>query len=244
MAWPAELDDLLAARASPVRIWWRDDDAGRDNARLEELLALSTTHQVPLTLAVVPEWLEPAAAARMTAIRGVTVFQHGIAHADHASAGQRKIELGGTADPHRLADALERHRERLALIFRGQFRSVLVPPWNRLDAALLSLLPAHGFIGWSGWRGGPPTDLRLRRLDAHLDAIDWRGGRRCRQPEELGRDLAWLLAGAAPEPLGLLTHHLVTNAEGFRSLDQFLGLVQDHPMLRLESAASFFPEAT
>jgi hypothetical protein len=243
MPLPPELEDLLAAREAPVSLWWRDDDAGRDDPRLGRLLDLSVRHKAAVALSVVPAWLDPAAIARVSSAELAIVLQHGISHANHAGEGQRKIELGGMAPPAHLADAARAGKERLAAAFPRQFRRVMVPPWNRLSAPVLATLPGAGFTGWSGWRDAPPDEPRLRRRDTHVDAIDWRGSRRCRESRELFRELAAQLRLRAREPLGILTHHLATDEAGFRSLDRFIGVVQDHPKLRIESAARIFAEA-
>jgi hypothetical protein len=239
-----DLESLLAARENPVRLWWRDDDAGRDDPRLGRLIAIAERHQAPLALAVVPDWLQPAAADRIGAARDVTVLQHGIAHQDHAAPGERRIEMGGTATPAGLAPAIVDGRARLAAIFGERFRSVMVPPWNRIGASFAAQLPAWGFGGLSTWAGtGPAAPAGLACIDTHLDAVSWREGRRCLGFAELTELLAGLLRRRSPEPLGLLTHHLVVDAAGFVALDRLIGLVQDHPKLRIESASDLFREA-
>lgn len=218
--------------------WWRDDDAGRDHPRLHRLLDLAAAHAVPLALAVVPAWLQPAAVARIRACPVATVLQHGIAHADHARPGQRKIELGGSAERAALARALVDQRRRLEDAFAERFLPVLVPPWNRMDADLAARLPELGFVGVSMDRGpvraGPP-----RRVDVHLDAMDWRGTGRQKRFERLALELdAGLRAGT--DPLGLMTHHLVVDDDGWDDLDRLLRLRHDGLAVRWAPADELF----
>jgi nucleotide-binding universal stress UspA family protein len=239
----AELDALLAARAGPLELWWRDDDAGRDHPALARLLELSARHAAPLSLAVVPDWLEPAATARIAAAPAATVMQHGVAHKDHALPCERRIELGGSADPEKLGPAIEAGRERLAATFSRAFLPVMVPPWNRIAAAFAGRLPAWGFEGFSGLRGGGPTlPDGLARLDVHLDAVHWRE-RRCLTFEELLERLAAELRAGVEGPVGLLSHHLVIDAGGIEALDRLLDLVQIHAKLRVAPAAMLLREA-
>ncbi len=218
--------------------WWRDDDAGRDHDRLHRLLDLAAAHQVPLALAVVPAWLEPAAAARIRACPMATVLQHGIAHADHGRGGERKIELGGTADRASLEADLVAHRQRLEDAFGERFLPVLVPPWNRMDAGLVARLPALGFLGLSMDRGpvreGPP-----RLVDVHVDAMDWRGTGR---QKPLPRLLSELEAADASTigPVGFMTHHLVVEDDGWADLDRLLRLGHDAAGVRWASAKDVF----
>lgn len=144
---------------------------------------------------------------------GVDIAVHGYVHANHAPAAEKPQELG----PHRpheailseLADGLARLRR----LFAGQALPMLVPPWNRIDPALLPRLPGIGFRSISAF--GPaerlPAVPGLTVANADLDLIDWRGTRRCRPHAELVADLLRLLRDR-PEPsrpVGVLAHHLV-----------------------------------
>ena len=236
-----DLDALLAGRPEPLQIWWRDDDAGRDHRHLGRLLALAHAHAAPLALAIVPEWLEPAAAERIGRAGAVTILQHGVAHRDHARPGERRIELGGEASPAAMADAILDGKRRLEAAFGTRFLRVMVPPWNRIGADFVASLPAWGFAGFSGWAdSGPEAPAGIARVDTHIDAMEWRPDRRCLgYPELVGR-LAAAVERCPDGPIGLLTHHLVVDDDGFDTLDRLIGLVQDHPKLCLRGASELF----
>ena len=157
-------------------VWWRDDDAGRDHPRLRRLLALARARDLPLALAVVPAWLEPAAVEAILDTPQATVLQHGIAHADRARPGEKKIELGGAAAADALEPGLVAGRERLARALRRAFparpRPALEPdrrgrsrPAYRRSAspafALRRAAPAAGAAG--GQRPGRPRPLARGR---------------------------------------------------------------------------------
>ena len=170
--------DAIALRGEAIRVWWRDDDAGRDHPALDRLLELAERRDLPLALAVVPLWLEPPVQAAIAASARATVLQHGYAHASHAAPGSKPIELGGRAPGAILAE-LEQGRAALSDAFGAIFLAVLVPPWNRVEPALLARLGALGFRGLSTF-GRRPDDAgrpRLHQVNTHLDPIDWRGSR-------------------------------------------------------------------
>jgi len=224
-----------------VRLWWRDDDAGRDDRRLEALLELAARRRRPVALAVVPTWLEPAAAARIRASPWTTVLQHGIAHTDHAAPGAKKIELGGTADRGRLAADLAAGRASLAAAFGERFLPVLVPPWNRIAPDVVARLDGLGFRGLSCFAGAPRT-APLRRIDTHVDAVDWRGGRQPKTAAVLEAELAAAVVAQAGAPVGLLTHHLLMDAVACEHLDRVARFRHDGHGVGWEPARGLFAE--
>lgn len=240
----AALRRALDAAPALVRMWWRDDDAGRDHPRLAALLAIARRRAAPVALAVVPARLERACAARILASPLADVLQHGVAHENHATARAKKIELGGSADPTGLRSALASMRARLVDGFGDRALPVLVPPWNRITPGLVPTLPALGFAALSTF--GPRPTARplpgLIQVNAHLDLIRWREGGRPLDFAEAAAALAGLVRSGGPEPIGILSHHLVMAAAAFAALDRLLGVVQDHPRARLGSIRSFVAE--
>jgi hypothetical protein len=231
--------DGIALRGEAIRLWWRDDDAGRDHPALDRLLELAERRALPLALAVVPRWLEPPVQAAIAASARATVLQHGYAHVSHAAPGRRPIELGGRTLDALLAE-LEQGRALLSDAFGATFLAVLVPPWNRVEPALLARLAAYGFCGLSTF-GRRPDDLGLpglHQVNTHLDPIDWRGSRLF-----IGETAALerLCAALDPaEPIGILSHHLVMDEDGWRFLDQLLEVLARHPASRLCAAGELF----
>jgi hypothetical protein len=234
--------DAALERGEAIRVWWRDDDAGRDHPALTRLLELAECHAAGLALAVVPVWLEPGAQARIAASTCATVLQHGFAHADHAPPGARSIELGGR-DLEAVIGELERGRAILEDVFGCRFLAVLVPPWNRLDQGLLERLADCGFVGLSrfGRRSLPAAAPDVVQVNTHLDPIDWRGTRLfVGEAAALDRLVAVL---DADEPIGILSHHLAMDEDGWAFLDRLLGVLGRHPGARLCPVLELFEAA-
>jgi hypothetical protein len=227
-----EVLDAAAARGKAIRFWWRDDDAGRDRPELIRLLELAGQHDAPLALAVVPLWLEPDAQAQIAASRQASVLQHGSAHTDHGPVDGKPIELGGRpADA--VAAEIAQGRGLLVEAFGSGFLAVQVPPWNRIDPALIGRLPELGFAGFStfGRRAAPELVPGLVQINTHLDPIDWRETRLfVGEPAALTQLIDAL---DAEEPIGVLSHHLAMDEPGWRFLDQLIGLLSRHPGARL-----------
>jgi hypothetical protein len=231
--------DAVAARGEAIRLWWRDDDAGRDHAALDRLLDLAARCDLPLALAVVPRWLEAPVQALIAASAQATVLQHGYAHVNHAPPGARSIELGGRA-PATIAAELSEGHAALVDAFGAAFLAVVVPPWNRLEPQLIERLTASGFVGLSTFGRRPDRDAApgLIQVNTHLDPIDWRRGRLF---VGVAAALDRLLAALDPdEPIGILSHHLALDEPGWDFLERLLELLARHPATRLCPAGELF----
>jgi len=228
--------------------WWRDDDAIDSSVQLDRLLQLSTRHNAPLALAVIPAQLKPALSDKLHSYNQVSVLQHGYNHQSHAARGERKLELGGTRNHDDILHDLSQGRQILQQQFGARFSPVLVPPWNRIDQTVVQALPALGFAGISTMRvtrnAWPAAGLR--QVNPHLDPINWRHGggfiglypsiailiQHLKSRRSGYRDLA--------EPTGILSHHLVQNDAVWRFLDDLFALLAEHPAVNWIDAPSIW----
>jgi len=242
--------DAWAASGRTATLWWRDDDAAAPAPGLTQLLALQAAHDLPLALAVIPHDARDSLARLLTDQAARTtppaVLQHGYAHQNHAPAGEKSMELGRhRPTPHILAE-LAVGQQHLAS-FPGSL-PILVPPWNRIAPHLLPLLPEIGLTGISafGHRQEQPRLTGLARNNAHLDIVDWRGGRGFIGSTAALRRLVALLRrrrtgfGEPDEATGLLTHHLDHTPDHWRFLAALFGQTLSHPATRWLSAAELF----
>jgi len=220
-----ELEEELARRRDagrPAAFWWRDDDAAAVLPELKQLLDLSRSSGVPLSLAIVPE----AAESELFRLLhdGVTVLQHGTDHRNRAASGEKKTEYPA-AEP--IESALARISDgcgRLRAFAGRRFFPVLVPPWNRVRKDLLKKLPAIGIRGVSayGARASAEPAPGLRQVNTHVDIVAWRQGKRF-----IGEDEALTLALkslSTEQPLGWLTHHAVHDAAAWKFLERLFTL--------------------
>ncbi|MFT6677186.1 MAG: hypothetical protein ACJAVM_003398 [Sulfitobacter sp.] len=212
---PLAKEMMLWRRAArPLPLWWRDDDAVEITPALSRLVTLAEALSLPVHLAVIPKFAQPAL-ADVTAQGWAIPMVHGWAHINHAPKGQKKAEFG-----HPRAQARADITAGLAClrgVFGDALLEVFVPPWNRIDRGILEELPALGFTGLSTYT---PRKQRcvangLVQINTHMDPIFWRGGGGLRPADQQINALVTLLQNRrtgnsdASEPLGFLTHHLV-----------------------------------
>ena len=203
----------------PLEIWWRDDDAVTPTPALDRLTTLAESLALPVHIAVIPKMADPSLPLFTSDRDMIVPLVHGWQHISHAPQGRKNAEFGhprqGADDE--LTKALDRMRD----LFGKRLLPIFVPPWNRLDTALLPVLAQAGYLGVSTYL---PRDKRqaapgLVQINTHIDPIFWRGDRGLAPSEDQIAHIVRLLQDRrfgksdATEPLGFLSHHLVHNAD-------------------------------
>ncbi len=238
----ADLEAALDATASvgeTIRFWWRDDDAGRNHPALYRLLDLAQRQTIPLSLAVVPDWLEADAQGVIAACAQATVLQHGYRHTNHAKPDAKSIELGGRQVEAILGELSLGHGI-LEDAFGAAFLPVLVPPWNRVDPGLFEHLNSAGYCGLSvyGRRKASIVAPGVGLVNTHLDPVDWHGTRGFLGEEAVLDRLVDILT--PEEPIGLLSHHLDMDETGWTFFGELFTILKQHPAARLCPAPYLF----
>jgi hypothetical protein len=128
----------------------------------------------------------------------------------------------------------------------------MVPPWNRIDAAVVAALPEAGYRGLSaaGARAAPDAvpdaEGALKRINIHVDLIDWRATRAyAGDAAVLGEVLDHLIGrrrgdADADEPTGIMTHHLAHDDGCWVFIEAFLAATAAHPAARWVDAPGAF----
>ena len=154
---------------------------------------------------------------------------HGWSHRNYAPEDQKKQELGLFRPMDVVLEELHTGARKLARLHGGRFIAMLVPPWNRIDEALLAQLETVGICALSVF--GPERVGTVRELNTHVDVIDWkltRGGRD--DATLIGEILARLKhIEGADATVGILTHHLDHDPQVWRFLEQLFVLTSKHP---------------
>ncbi len=245
MSWAAIGQELARWRDAgrEAVLWWRDDDAADVTPALDRLLDLQRDHEVPLALAIVPASATAALAARLGAVPGLDLLQHGYAHTNHAPAGDKKEELGTQRPSMVVLGELGTGWMALERLFGRRALPVLVPPWNRIAPGLVPALPEIGYRGLStfGIRRRVSPVSGLVQVNTHLDLIDWKARRFAGSDAMLAAFAAALSAARdTGEPIGLLSHHLAMDEAAWSFLQSFWAAVKGMPGVRIAAANDLF----
>lgn len=221
--WQPLQDELMQWRQAGLTasLWLRDDDAIEPTPALDRLIGLTRDFGVPVALAIIPARTGPALAHRLGTEKHIHPVVHGWSHANHAPAPEKKQELGNHRPRAAVLDDLASGLARLRGLHGDNLTSMLVPPWNRIDPALLDDLPALGFTGLSAFGHKLASTPRLAVVNTHVDIVDSRAGNRCRDHGMLVTALTEELKDARDaggRPVGVLSHHLVSDEDAVRFL--------------------------
>ncbi len=244
------MEELDAWRAMDrtATFWWRDDDSVDKDPAIDSLLVLRRRLKVPIAVSAVPTLTDSLFAETVLAESDVWVLQHGYAHHDHASAGEKKCEFGGNRAKQALCEELDAGAQLLGDLFGMRSLPVLVPPWNRIHEDWIRELPGLGYGGLSLFepRSAVYAAPGLRVVNTHVDIIDWRRSRGFVGPKSaLGQVISHLQKRRhhtvdADEPTGLLTHHLVHDVHCWDFVEELIGRTATHPAARWLNAAHLF----
>jgi hypothetical protein len=215
---------LWASNGRKPLLWLRDDDAIKPNAALDRLLSMCSSYRVPAVLAVIPEPSGAELADHLKDSKLINVAVHGWRHTNHAASGEKKQELGSHRPIMEIVFELERGFTKLKSLHGDRFLPMLVPPWNRMNGALLGHLPAIGFQCVSSYgdalAGCGTHELAI--VNTHIDIMDW-SSRHGRDHATLIADLVLALRKsreAAYCPVGILAHHRDHDETAWSFLDQ------------------------
>jgi hypothetical protein len=228
--------DLWRDTGRVARLWLRDDDAHEPSGPLDQLLTRMEAFAAPCLLAVVPMKAGEALAEALYGTALARVAMHGAWHRNHAPAGRKSEETPQERGVDVIAAELTAARARLTAQFGAAAGRWYVPPWNRIGRNVAAMLPGLGFSALSTFAGlSFGLDPVLIEANTHVDIIDWKGGRVGLTPAQALERLATELAAARAEgwrPVGVLTHHLVHDADAWAALDAILDAASRHPAAR------------
>jgi hypothetical protein len=217
--WLQPVQEALDAADAPVRVFFRDDDAGWGDARLLALLDAFAAVSLPVDLAVIPLAIDTGLASELRA-RPVGLHQHGLAHVNHEREG-RKHEFGPARDAAAQRRDIEEGRERLADLLGDRVDPIFTPPWNRCTADTGHALAELGFAVLS--REAKAEPLRVPGLAELPVTADWVAAP---SAAELGDRIAASIRSAPA--VGLMFHHAVMDTCDMARMGELLRLLAGH----------------
>jgi peptidoglycan/xylan/chitin deacetylase (PgdA/CDA1 family) len=225
--WLDPLRKTLDEADESILFFFRDDDAGWEDARLFELLDVFADYNVPIDLAVIPKSISRETAARLSkrleeSPESISAHQHGYAHVNHEQTG-RKCEFGDSRSSDLQRADIAAGKALLAEMLGPITDSIFTPPWNRCTASTAACLEQVGFTLLS--RDITATRLNTPGLMELPVSIDWFGHRKNVRltPNEIGESLSKAVSSRAP--VGVMLHHALVDDDERQRIGELLELL-------------------
>lgn len=228
-AWLDQISEVIDRRASDIRIYFRDDDAGWDRPRLMVLLDLFARYGTPIDLAVIPDALDADLAAELVARRErfpelLGLHQHGYRHLNHELL-ERKCEFGVSRSFSEQEVDIRSGRERLIELFGNEnLDNIFTPPWNRCTQTTVDCLTTLGFHTLSReWKAVPLDCADMFEFPVH---VDWCKATGLPTEKRVTRG-EWIATAINRDPTaGIMLHHAAMNEDDFADVEQLLKLLK------------------
>ncbi len=242
--WQPLRDELRRWNAAgrKVKFWFRDDDAIEPTPALDHLLSLANRFDVPMALAIIPGPTGEALAERLARESRITATVHGWTHQNYAPDETKKQELGLHRPQAIVLDELHRGFDKLKTLYSQQFVPLLVPPWNRIDDALLPHLAPFGYRAVSVF--GLAKQAPIGLINTHIDIMRWHGVRGGLPHAEVIARLVEELRirfDGHDEPIGVMTHHLVHDDLAWDFVETLFEETVDHAAIEWRPVNHFIP---
>ncbi len=236
------LADVLANRKTSLKVFFRDDDGGWADARLQKLAHAFIEQQLPLDIAVIPDALSAKSIELLTALlkadAEVAIHQHGYTHTNHQLSG-RSCEFGTDRTREQQHLDISRGQQKLTDLFGAQIAPVFTPPWNRCTSDTAHALKSLGFRYLSRIIGSEPIDNAITELPVAVDWLKKRKGERL-NTTELVQYISGLFS-TENDTIGVMLHHEHMDKDNRELFFQFIETLRKsqrvsfHPMLNVSA---------
>jgi hypothetical protein len=224
--WLAPVATVLAGAESDVPFFFRDDDAGWDDAALWALLDEFAAAGVVIDVAAIPEAVGAGCARGLSdrlAAGTVRVHQHGRHHVNHELTG-RACEFGPSRSAQDQRADIAAGRAQLEDALGRALDPVFTPPWNRCTQATGHAALAAGHTVLS--RDDSAGSLGVPGLAEQPVNVDWSRRRNGVSVDARSRGLAIADRIGGSGPVGVMLHHATLDAAELRQLRRLLDLVR------------------
>lgn len=228
--------EVLAARQTPIKVFFRDDDGGWADQRLQQLSYEFIQQDLPLDIAVIPGALSEQSVDVISEILNagdrIAIHQHGFEHKNHQVSG-RSCEFGSDRSYQQQHRDIAAGQQKLASVFSDRLCPIFTPPWNRCTSDTSAALKSLGVGYLSRITGSAPIESTLPELPV---AIDWlKKRKRVRlNTAELIEYICGLL-NTSDQVIGVMLHHEHMDQDNRLLLRQFIEVLNESPMVSFHS---------
>ena len=236
------LTEILESADSPITVFFRNDDAGWANDRLQTLCECFRQADVPLDIAVIPAALNAESIRLLQSIclDSPDLFhlhQHGYAHTNHQAQG-RSCEFGSDRALAAQLDDIARGQGILKDAFNESYEAIFTPPWNRCTSETKEALESLGFELLSRIKGSVAIAGSLPELPVSVDWLKKRKGVPLSPAQVI--DLLCQEIDENSGPVGIMLHHEHMDERNREMLFRLIMLLKNSYRVRFVSMLEYY----
>lgn len=243
--WLKPVKEVLENRRMPVKVFFRDDDAGIENGRFFDLLDMFKKFATPLDIAAIPKAISAEFANELLLRIKATpelfsIHQHGYEHLNHETIG-RKCEFGPTRNKGQQFFDVTGGRRILKDFFGELPQPIFTPPWNRCTRETGEVLVETGIKILSRESRAEPLNIpHLKEISVSIDWFAKRKGAPLTR-EQIGINIADELR--SNDQIGIMLHHAVMDTKERAYLGELLNLFAQFETIEKHSIWSLFDQS-
>ena len=232
--WWDHLEKIIPEEGCEV--FFRADDIGYPGYQFSEMIRVFKKHEVPLSLAVVPAWVNESHIASLVEtlkpeLNLWCLHQHGYRHINCEKEG-KKFEFGPSRDKRKVETELKKGQQKLKTLLGENFCPFFTPPWNRCTSETMNSLSDLGFVAISRSINVSPCPLdNLPDLPINIDLHTVKE----KSPKSGIQILQSQIENAVQtDYAGFMLHHQRMNKTSFLFLDYLLGKIKSTPSFQIK----------
>lgn len=235
---------VLANRQAPLKVFFRNDDGGWADKRLQKLANEFIQQDLPLDIAVIPDALSVQSSSIINALLDassrIAIHQHGFTHANHQLSG-RSCEFGSDRNLQQQQHDIAAGQQKLAAEFGSRVAPVFTPPWNRCTSDTAVALQALGIQYLSRIINSDPIGNAVSELPVAVDWLKKRKGVRLTTAEMV--DYICTLLNTDDQVFGVMLHHEHMDQSNRLLLRQLVEALRQSPVVSFHSMIDVAPRA-
>ena len=230
------VSEILASRQAPLKVFFRDDDGGWADERLQELATDFIRQQLPLDVAVIPDALNDDSISLISSLLDadgqVAIHQHGFCHVNHQLSG-RSCEFGSDRNLVQQQRDIALGKEILVASFGNRIDPIFTPPWNRCTTDTTEALQSLDFKVLSRIVNSDLLGGTVPEVPVTVDWLKKRKGVRLHSAELIEYIVSLLNTDA--EAMGVMLHHEHMDEENRALLFEFIEALKMSPAVSFHS---------
>jgi len=236
------IQSSIDRKSYQTQVFFRDDDAGWSDHRLQDLGDLTYSLRIPLDLAVIPSEINPSTCDVINGLRSkqessFQIHQHGYSHINHELDG-RKCEFGLSRSYEDQYKDIAAGRNRLIAAFGDSVEPIFTPPWNRCTHDTVAALRKLGIRVLSRINGSTSLifDEMVCPLDVHVDWFKRRKGQRLNWPDFCTYASKQF---SKYDTVGIMLHHQEMDNVELERFTEFVMMLKESPKISFNSMLSY-----